>query len=185
MWRSVSLIVSGMLGGSLLLAHVPVNLVIAWMIVLAGMVHLIIVAPSRRAGSLIWRLMIGFAYVFFGVYLIATPALGVPSLALVLASLFLFEGIFDIAMFLRLRAIEGSRWVLLDGIITLILGLMIDLRWPSNAASTMGILVALSLVTCGLTRVMLSVSVRKSVTPGPGRTKQDDSSAKDYWSVHE
>jgi hypothetical protein len=60
--------------------------------------------------------MIGFAYVFFGVYLIASPALGEASLALVLASLFLFEGIFDIAMFLRLRTIEGSSWVLLDGI---------------------------------------------------------------------
>jgi uncharacterized membrane protein HdeD (DUF308 family) len=78
------------------------------MTVLAGMVHLIIARHARRAGSLIWRLMIGFAYVFFGVYLIASPALAVPSLALVLASLFLSEGIFDIAMFLRMRAIEGS-----------------------------------------------------------------------------
>jgi hypothetical protein len=47
------------------------------------------------------------------------------------------------------------------------------------------VLVGVILVTSGLTRVMLSVAVRKSVTPGPGRTKQDDSSAKDYWSVHE
>jgi uncharacterized membrane protein HdeD (DUF308 family) len=167
------------------LAHVPVNLVIAWQIVLAGMVHLIIAHPAHRAGSLIWRLMIGFAYVFFGVYLIASPVLGETLLALVLASLFLFEGIFDIAMFLRLRAIDGSNWLLLNGVVTLILGLMIDLRWPSNTASTMGFLVAVSLVTSGLTRVMLSAAVRKYVAPGPGRTKQNYSSAKDYWSVHE
>jgi hypothetical protein len=35
------------------------------------------------------------------------------------------------------------------------------------------------------TRVMFSLAVRKSITLGPRRTKQDDSSAKDYWSVHE
>ena len=181
----VALIVSGMLGGSLLLAAVSVNLVIAWLIVLAGMVHLIIAYHAHRAGSLTWRLMIGFGYVFFGVYLIASPVLNVASLALVLALLLLFEGIFDIALFFRLSAIEGSSWVLLDGVVTLILGLMIYGQWPSTAAWAIGVLVGVSLVTSGLTRVMLSVVVRKSITPGPGRTKQDDSSAKDYWSVHE
>jgi uncharacterized membrane protein HdeD (DUF308 family) len=181
----VALIVLGILGGSLLLAAVSVNLVIAWLMVLAGMVHLIIARHTHRAGSLIWSLMIGFAYVVFGIYLIASQVLSVASLALVLASLFLFESIFDIAMFLRLRAIEGSSWVLLDGIITLILGLMSYMRWPSTAAWAIGVLVSVSLVTSGLTRVMFSLPVRKSITPGPGRTKQDDSSAKDYWSVHE
>ncbi|MGA8440705.1 MAG: DUF308 domain-containing protein [Candidatus Sulfotelmatobacter sp.] len=118
-------------------------------------------------------------------YLIASQVLSVASLALVLASLFLFESIFDIAMFLRLRAIEGSSWVLLDGIVTLILGLMSYMRWPSTAAWAIGVLVSVSLVTSGLTCVMSSLAVRKSITPGPGRTKQDDSSSKDYWSVHE
>jgi uncharacterized membrane protein HdeD (DUF308 family) len=135
MWWSVSLIVSGMLAGSLLLAHVRVNLVIAWLIVLAGMVHLIIARHAHLAGSLIWRLMIGFAYVLFGVYLIASPVLAEASLALVLASLFLFEGIFDVAVFLRLRASEGSSWVLLDGVVTLILGLMIDVQWPGDSGA--------------------------------------------------
>ena len=181
----VALIVSGMSGGSLLLVAVSVNLVIAWLIVLAGMVHLIVAHHAHRAGSLIWRLMIGFAYVLFGVYLIASPALGGASLALVLASLFLFEGIFDIAMFLRLRAIEGSSWVLLDGIVTLILGLMIYVQWPSTTAWAVGVLVSVRLVISGLTRVMFSLAVRKSIAPGPGRTKQDASSAKDYWGVHE
>jgi uncharacterized membrane protein HdeD (DUF308 family) len=51
--------------------------------------------------------VIGFAYVFFGVYLIAHPVLSTASLALALALLLLFEGIFQIALFFRLRAIEG------------------------------------------------------------------------------
>jgi uncharacterized membrane protein HdeD (DUF308 family) len=180
----VALIVSGMLGGSLLLAAISVNLVIAWLIVLAGTVHLIIAHHAHRAGSLTWRLMIGFAYVLFGVYLIASPGLSAASLALGLALLLLFEGIFDIALFFWLRTIKGSSWVLLDGVVTVILGLMIYVQCPSNAAWAIGGLVSVSLVTSGLTRVMFSVAVRKSVTLAPGRTERD-SSAKDYWSVHE
>jgi uncharacterized membrane protein HdeD (DUF308 family) len=174
-----------MLAGSLLLAAVAGNLVIAWLIVLAGMAHLIAAQHAHRAGSLIWRLMIGLAYLFFGVYLIACPVLSAALLPFVLALLLWFESIFDVALFFRLRAIQGSSWVLLDGVVLLILGLMIYVQWPSTAAWAIGVLVGMSLVTSGLTRVMLSVAVRKSVTPGPGRTKQDDSSAKDYWSVHE
>jgi uncharacterized membrane protein HdeD (DUF308 family) len=59
----VALIVAGMLGAWLILASVSVNLVIAWLIVVAGMVHLIIAHHAHRAASLIWRVMIGFAYV--------------------------------------------------------------------------------------------------------------------------
>jgi uncharacterized membrane protein HdeD (DUF308 family) len=180
----IALIVLGMLGGSLLLGAVSVNLVVTWLIVFAGMVHLITARGAYRAGSLLWRLMIGFAYVLFGVYLIASPGLSAAALALVLALLLLFEGIFDIALFVRLRAIEGSSWVLLDGVVTLILGLMIYVQWRSTAAWAIGGLVGVSLVTSGLTRVMFSVAVRKSVTLATGRTEHD-SSAKDYWSVHE
>jgi len=62
-----------------------------------------------------------------------------------LASLFLLEGIFDFATFLRLRAIEGSSWVLLDGIVTLILGLMSYMRLPSTAAWAIGVLVSVTI----------------------------------------
>jgi uncharacterized membrane protein HdeD (DUF308 family) len=180
MWWGVALIVSGILGESLLLAAVSINLVIAWLIVLAGMVHLIIAHHAHWAGSLIWRLMIGFAYVLFGVYLIASPVGDEASLGLVLASLFLFEGIFDIAIFFRLREIEGSSWVLLDGIVTLILGLMFCLQWPL-ARWAIGVLVGVSLVKSGVALVMLSLAARNAGVRG----NRDDSSAKDYWSLHE
>jgi uncharacterized membrane protein HdeD (DUF308 family) len=159
----VSLIVLGMLAiGSPLLAAIAVNVVIAWLVVLAGVVHLIIAFHAHRAGSLIWRLLVGLAYVFFGMYLIAHPALGVASLTLVLASLFLVEGIFDIVLFFRVRSRQGSSWVLIDGIVTLLLGLMIYLQWPSSSAWAIGTLVGVSMIISGITGVMLSLAVRKA-----------------------
>jgi uncharacterized membrane protein HdeD (DUF308 family) len=54
--------------------------------------------------------------------MIMHPVLGVASLTLVLASLFLIEGILDIVLFFNMRSIRGSSWVLADGIITLLWG---------------------------------------------------------------
>lgn len=157
------LIVLGILAvGSPALAAVAVNAVIAWLIVLAGVVHLVLAFYAHRAGSLLWKLLVGIAYVFFGVYLIAHPALGVVSLTLVLASLFLVEGIFDIALFFRLRSVAGSGWILVDGIVTLLLGLMIYLQWPSSSNWAIGTLVGVSLIISGVTRLMLSLALRKA-----------------------
>lgn len=159
----VLLIVLGVLAvGSPALAAVAVNAVIAWLIVLAGVVHLVLAFHAHGAGSLLWKLLVGIAYVFSGVYLIAHPALGVVSLTLVLASLFLVEGIFDIALFFRMRSIGGSGWILVDGIITLLLGMMIYLQWPSSSNWAIGTLVGVSLIVSGVTRLMLSLAVRKA-----------------------
>jgi len=161
----VSLIVLGALAlGSPFLAAVAVNAAIAWLIVLAGVVHVIIAFHAHGAGSLIWRLLVGLAYICFGVYLIARPAQGVASLTLLLASLFLIEGVFDIALFFRMRSMRGSGWVLLDGIVTLVLGLMIYLQWPSSSAWAIGTLVGVSMIISGVSRVMLSLAVRKIAT---------------------
>jgi len=169
----VAFIILGVLAvGSPALAAVAVNAVIAWLIVLAGVVHLSLAFYAHRAGSVLWKLLVGLAYIFFGIYLIAHPALGVASLTLVLALLFLVEGIFDIALFFQMRAIGGSSWILVDGIITLALGLMIYLRWPSSSNWAIGTLVGVSLIISGVTRLMLSLAVRKaaadlaSLSPG-------------------
>jgi uncharacterized membrane protein HdeD (DUF308 family) len=159
----VLLIVFGMLAvGSPLVAAVAVNMVIAWLIVLAGVVHLILAFSAHGAGSLIWKLLVGLAYLGFGAYLIVHPVIGVASLTLGLASLFLVEGIFDIALFFQMRSMRGSSWVLIDGIVTLLLGLLIYVQWPSSSAWAIGTLVGVSMIISGVTRVMLSLAVRKT-----------------------
>jgi uncharacterized membrane protein HdeD (DUF308 family) len=159
----VALIVLGMLAvGSPAMAAVAVNAVLAWLIVLAGAVHLSLAFYAHKAGSVLWKLLVGLAYIFFGVYLIAHPSLGVVSLTLVLASLFLVEGIFDIALFFQMRPIGGSSWILVDGIITLLLGVMIYRQWPSSSNWAIGTLVGVSLIISGVTRLMLSLAVRKA-----------------------
>ena len=159
----VLLIIFGMVAvASPFLAAVAVNVVIAWLIVLAGVVHLMLAFRAHGAGSMIWKMLVGLAYLLFGVYLIMHPVLGVASLTLLLASLFLIEGILDIILFFQLRSLGGSSWVLVDGIITLALGLMIYLQWPSSSAWAIGTLVGVSLIISGFTRVMLSLAVRKA-----------------------
>ncbi len=159
----VLLIVFGMVAvASPFLAAVAVNALVAWLIILAGIVHLMVGFRTHGAGSMIWKILVGIAYVCVGGYAIAHPVLGVASLTLLLASLFLVEGVLDIILFVKMRPMQGSNWVLLDGIVSLLLGAMIYMQWPSSSAWAIGTLVGISLIFSGVARVMMSLAVRKA-----------------------
>ena len=160
----VSLLILGMVAvASPFLAAVAVNVLIAWLITMAGAIHIVLAFHAHRAGSVIWKLFVGLAYLFFGVYLITHPVLAVASLTLVLASLFLIEGVLDIVLFFQMRKMRGASWVLIDGVITLLLGLMIYRQWPSSSAWAIGTLVGVSLILSGVTRIFMSLAVRNAL----------------------
>ena len=52
--------------------------------------------------------------------------------------------------------------MLIDGIVTLLLGLLIYMQWPSSSLWAIGTLVGISLIFSGVARVMMSFAVRKT-----------------------
>jgi uncharacterized membrane protein HdeD (DUF308 family) len=104
------------------------------------------------------------AYLTFGGYMIVHPVLSVVSLTLVLASLFVIEGVLNLVLYAKMRPLHGSGWVLMDGIITLLLGLMIYMQWPSSSIWAIGILVGVSMMISGVTRIGMTFAVRRAVT---------------------
>lgn len=162
MW-GILLVLFGMLAiGSPYLAAIALNVVIGWLIVLAGAVHLTLAFSAHSAGNVIWKLLVGLAYLAFGIYVILHPVLGVASLTLILASLFLIEGVLNIILFFKMRSMRGSNWMLIDGVITLLLGVMIYAQWPSSSVWAIGTLVGVSMIFSGISRIMLSMAVRKT-----------------------
>jgi uncharacterized membrane protein HdeD (DUF308 family) len=142
-------------------AAVAVSAMVAYLIILAGIVHLMLGFRAHGAGSKTWKILVGIAYLCFGGYLIAKPALAVASLTLVLAWLFVLEGVLDFVMFAKMRPMQGSSWVLVDGIVSVLLGILIYLQWPSSSLWAIGTLVGISLIFSGMARVGMSLAVRK------------------------
>jgi len=52
--------------------------------------------------------------------------------------------------------------VLVDGVVTLVLGVLIYMQWPSSSAWAIGTLVGVSLIFSGVARVAMSLAVRKA-----------------------
>ena len=147
-----------------------VVIVIAWMLMISGFFQFLHAFRSKGAGSAIWKTLIAIVYVATGVYLRFNLGIGVAALTLVLIGFFVVQGVIDIFAYLIRPKIRGSGWVLFDGVITLILGLLIWRHWPSGSLWVIGTLVGINMIVTGFTRLMLTLAVRRlktTLTPRP------------------
>jgi uncharacterized membrane protein HdeD (DUF308 family) len=66
-------------------------------------------------------------------------------------------------VFFQFRSLPGAGWVLVDGIVTLILGFLIAYPWPLSSAWAIGTLVGVNLLVSGFTRLMYSGAARREL----------------------
>ena len=145
-------------------AGIAVLVVMAWLLMLSGAVHLVFAWQTRTAGGMIWELLLGILYIFVGVYALLHPVAGLASLTLVLALYLFAEGVLELIMGFRLRPMPGSGWLLFDGIVTLVLGILIWRSWPSSTEWVIGTLVGISMLFSVTARLSLSLAARRVVS---------------------
>lgn len=136
---------------------------IALILISAGAAKLVYSFQTRQQGGFIWKLLLSILYIATGVMLFVYPLTGVLTLTLLVGSFLLTEGVFNLILAFQLRPQENWPWVLVDGIITLVLGAMIWFQWPFNAPWLIGTLVGVSVLFTGFSRVMLSLNVRSAL----------------------
>lgn len=161
---SVLMIVAGVLAiAAPAIAGVTVTAIVGWLLAFSGALHLVFAWRAGRAGAVVWEILLGVIYGAIGFYLVAHPLAGLASLALALAMYLLIEGVLELLLSFQIRPAPGSGWLLVDGIITLVLAVMIWSTWPSSALWVVGTLIGISMLFSGLSRLVLSMHVRRLV----------------------
>jgi uncharacterized membrane protein HdeD (DUF308 family) len=161
---SVLMIAVGVVAISVpMIAGVALTAIVGWLLIFSGLLHVGFAWRSGRAGSVVWEILLGMLYGAIGFYLVASPVAGLASLTLAIAFYLLIEGVLECVLSLRLRPAPGSGWLLVDGVVTLILAVMIWSTWPSSTAWVLGTLIGVGMFFSGITRLMLSLAVRRIV----------------------
>jgi uncharacterized membrane protein HdeD (DUF308 family) len=161
---SVLMIAAGVLAICVpMVVGVAVTALVAWLLIFSGLLHLAFAWRGGRAGSILWEILLGLIYGAIGAYLLASPVAGLASLTLAIAAYLLMEGVLEFVLAFQLRPAPGSGWLMVDGVITLVLAVMIWTTWPSSALWVIGTLVGISMFFSGITRLMLSMAVRRIV----------------------
>ncbi|PSB26779.1 HdeD family acid-resistance protein [Chlorogloea sp. CCALA 695] len=130
----------------------------ALILISAGAAKLGYAFQTRNSEGFVWKLLLSILYIATGAMLFFSPLKGVLTLTLLLGSFLLTEGVFELILAFRLRPQQNWTWVLGDGIITLLLGGIIWFQWPNDAPWLIGTLVGVSVLSTGISRVMLSLN---------------------------
>jgi len=133
----------------------------AWIFLIFGLLHIVQTFRAQsRGGAFLWNLLIGLLMVALGLSLIFRPLEGIISLTVVVAIMFIVLGIAKLLYAFGLRPLPGWGWVLLSGIVSLVLGIMILADLPWAAASILGILLAIELLSNGVFMLLVGLSLR-------------------------
>ncbi len=145
-------------------AGLGVTLLVGWLLVLGGAGHVVAALRGGGAKHVIFQGLIALVYLIGGIYFLTHTIMALGTLTLLLAGVILAEGVLEIIAYFRMKSAEASGWLLLNGIITLLLGGMIWLGWPTSSVWAIGTLVGVNLLMTGITRLMFGLAMRKVVS---------------------
>ena len=143
-------------------AGLGVTVLVGWLLVIAGIVHLVAVFKAGGAWHVIWHAILGLLYLAGGFYFLSHPLLGLGSLTLLLATILIIEAVLEFIVYLQLRAAGASFWPVINCIVTLCLGGLIWIQWPSSSIWAIGILVGVNLLMTGFSRLILAMTLRSA-----------------------
>jgi uncharacterized membrane protein HdeD (DUF308 family) len=142
-------------------AGLGVTLLVGWLLVIGAVAHFIAAFKGGGAKHVILQVLVGIVYLIGGLYFLTHTIMGVSTLTLLLSGVILAEGVVEIVAYFRLRSMHGASWLLINGVVTLLLGGLIWIHWPSSSVWAIGTLVGVNLLMTGISRLMLGLAARK------------------------
>ena len=150
----IALIVLGTVAlGAAVFTTVVSVIFFGWLLIIAG------VGEVERLWQRAWQgffldLLTGVLYFVVGLMLVVEPLVAAATLTLLAAAL-LFAGAMRIALSLSTH-FQHWVWLLLNGIVTLALGILILRGWPETGYWVIGMFIGIDLLFYGWSLVMLS-----------------------------
>ena len=115
----------------------------------AGVSQLLRLGQAEGTKGKVFRVLSGLFYLAAGLWVVADPLDSEVSLTLFVGLMLLFEGVMELAAAAASQA-EARGLVLVDGLVTALLGGMLVAEWPSDSLWAVGTLFGISLFFSGI-----------------------------------
>lgn len=119
-------------------------------------------------GTFTWRgfwltLLCGTLSIMAGTGMLVLPAAGIAALVTFLGLMLLFESMAKVVAAFAIREYYPWGWILLDGIITGVLGMILLTSRPADAGVLLGVFVGISLLSSAMLFASAGLSLRQSL----------------------
>ncbi len=144
-----------------LITTIAAKIFLGWLFLISGVVQIVHAFSTKKWSEFLLNVLVGVLYVFAGGWLAFFPLTGILTLTLLLAFMFIVQGVIEVGMAVRMRPVEGWVWMLLAGVIAGAVGIMILAKLPSSAAWAIGLLVGVNMISSGWAYFFLALAAGK------------------------
>ena len=134
-----------------------------WVLIFAGIIEAVQAFRHRKGSHFFVHVLDAVFSFIVGIMLLRNSLTGLLVITLLLAIYFIVVGTFRIVAAFTMR-VPGSSWMLVDGIITLILGILVWAQWPMAALWIIGLFIGINLITTGCSQMFVAFAVRRLTT---------------------
>ena len=147
--------------GSPLITGVAVAVFVGFLLLASGVARIVHALKSKQWGTGFWGTAIGALGILAGLLMIFRPLVGLVTMTMLLAIYFLVDGISEIIAAFKIKPDQGWGWVLFNGIVAVLLGLMVWRQWPVSGAWAIGLLVGIHILMTGWSMIILGSGARR------------------------
>jgi uncharacterized membrane protein HdeD (DUF308 family) len=137
--------------------------VLGFALAIAGIVMIVQALWAKEVVGFTWQMIVGSAEVAGGILIILNPFKGAAALTLAIAVILMAQGVAQAFLAIRFRPAAGWLWLLGASAFSIIVGLGLLLRFPFATVETPGEIVGLSLFFAGISFLVMSFGLRKTV----------------------
>jgi uncharacterized membrane protein HdeD (DUF308 family) len=136
------------------------TVLLGWILIFVGIAQFVFALHSQTVGNFFLKILLGILYVVAGIALAFLPIEGVIVLTGVLGTLLLIQaGLLTVTAF-QMKPLDGWGWYLADAIASLLLGVLIFVKWPNSSLWAIGTLVGVAVLMGGISRIMIAAKIR-------------------------
>jgi uncharacterized membrane protein HdeD (DUF308 family) len=162
----IALVILGMVAIGYAVAMTIVSvLFLGWLLIIGGIFEVIHGFSRRQWSGFFINLLAGVLYAVAGVVMIANPALAAVSLTLLIAIILIVAGLFRLVVAFS-TPLHHRGWLILNGVISILLGVMIWRSWPVSGLWVIGLFIGIDMIFDGWTEIMLALTARRLAASG-------------------
>lgn len=135
-------------------------ILLGFFLTVAGMLQIVSGLYVKKWTGFSLSLLLGLFYIVAGILCIFKPIQSAFTISLLIAFLLLVGGSFRLISALRYH-FDNWGWVVFNGLIAILLGLLILAEWPASAVWVIGLFVGIDLLLTGYNWIRLALIARK------------------------
>jgi uncharacterized membrane protein HdeD (DUF308 family) len=136
-------------------ATILTTVVVGWLIVLAGVTEGYHALENRGWAGAGWELVSAAVQMIAGFLLVFFPLVGKLALIVVVAAYFFAQGVLKLIRASQHRWVKGMGWLVFDGFLSMVLGIIMIAGGLGTAIRLLGLLVGFHLLAGGLSMVII------------------------------